>query len=531
MGRDRARVPGLRLVASIAPIVFLTATLFALPVWAADTPATDPEAPRTQEQPPGEEQQERSEAEAIETKQEALGDELLEWDYKAEAEAEEAEAAEAPEPEETASADEADPPTPDPDVVVQALDDELLEWDSKEEHQEARERDQRPRLIHTERWTYEWQNGSRLERDDGAIRLLFGGRLLLDAAVINQDPMLENETPGCCAAGEVRQARLNIQGLLFHRFLFKVMGELTGGTSLIDLYVGLRELGPLGTVQMGVFKQPFSLEQAASLKHMVFLERSLMNALSPRRATGFMATNTHLDDRLRWALGVFGAIDFFQEDDNLSSGFGNSIDMTMRVTGLPLYEDHGRRLIELGISYNLRTSIDDEVQFSQRPESQLADVLLQTPELPDVSQIHYVGLELAVVRDSLSVQGEFIDAYLRRDGPQQNLNFFGGYLEASWFLTGEYRVFGKKAGVFGRVVPKRRFKFGGGQWGAFELGLRVSYLDLTDEKIRGGTELNTSVALNWYPRSSLRASLNYIHGHVNGQGNVNIFQVRAQLEY
>ena len=102
----------------------------------------------------------------------------------------------------------------------------------------------------------------------------------------------------------------------------------------------------------------------------------------------------------------------------------------------------------------------------------------------------------------------------------------------NWFrieFTGEHRIYGRNAGAFGRVVPLNPVNGEDGNLGALQVAARVSYLDLNDGDIRGGQQLNTTFALNWYLTRNLRLGFNYIYGHVMGQGDVNVLQVRFQL--
>ena len=62
-------------------------------------------------------------------------------------------------------------------------------------------------------------------------------------------------------------------------------------------------------------------------------------------------------------------------------------------------------------------------------------------------------------------------------------------------LTGEHRTY----------QPAR------GKWGALELSLRLSAVNLKDKNIAGGRELNITVGLNWYLKRKLRLMVNYIH--------------------
>ena len=139
--------------------------------------------------------------------------------------------------------------------------------------------------------------------------------------------------------------------------------------------------------------------------------------------------------------------------------------------------------------------------------------------------------EFAWVEGPLSLQGEVNGANIRRDGGFSDLFFWGGYAQVSYFLTGERRVYGRAAGAFGRVIPRKPFRPRAGQWGAFQLAARASMLDLNDSDIRGGQELNFTLGLNWYLLANLRLSANYVHGRVFGQGNVDILQARFQVDF
>ena len=91
-------------------------------------------------------------------------------------------------------------------------------------------------------------------------------------------------------------------------------------------------------------------------------------------------------------------------------------------------------------------------------------------------------------------------------------------------------------GRFTGVVPKHNFHPFRKQYGAWELGARVSYLDLNDGPIRGGEELNFTAGINWYLRQNVRMMFNYIHATVKDRenpsvdkGTANIFQGRLHI--
>src|SRR5262249_651747 len=75
---------------------------------------------------------------------------------------------------------------------------------------------------------------------------------------------------------------------------------------------------------------------------------------------------------------------------------------------------------------------------------------------------------------------------VNRDGLAGN-NFAGGYVEGSWTLTGERRLYNAEKGAYYAIVPARPFspwedEFG---IGALELAARYSTIDLNDKFVAG----------------------------------------------
>jgi phosphate-selective porin len=114
--------------------------------------------------------------------------------------------------------------------------------------------------------------------------------------------------------------------------------------------------------------------------------------------------------------------------------------------------------------------------------------------------------------------------------------FDGFYIYGSYFLTGESRNYSTSSGAFDRVKPKTDFHPTEGGWGAWEIGLRYSNIDLSDGNVNGGEADNITVGLNWYLNPNVRWMANYVYSDVENREGVsdddlNIVQTRFQIDF
>jgi phosphate-selective porin OprO/OprP len=148
------------------------------------------------------------------------------------------------------------------------------------------------------------------------------------------------------------------------------------------------------------------------------------------------------------------------------------------------------------------------LRWRTKPESNVTGVfLVDTNVLGNVDDVLAGEAEVAGVWGPLSVQAEYMRADVnRRSG--RDPSFDGGYVQASWFLTGESRPYKVSEGIFDRVTPNASVGLGG--IGAWEIAARFSTIDLTDRGVNGGEERDFTLALNWYLAPNLRLMLDYV---------------------
>ena len=159
-----------------------------------------------------------------------------------------------------------------------------------------------------------------------------------------------------------------------------------------------------------------------------------------------------------------------------------------------------------------------------KPEAGLTTVrLVDSGTLSRVDHIDRTGLEALWIGGPWSLQGEYLDARVRLDDGRPTYRGRGWYAFGSGVLTGESRSY--KAGTAGDVKPR-------GPYGAVELALRYSELNLDDAPVLGGAEHNWTLGANWYINRYLKLQGNYVRAHSDRRGVVvdpDIVEVRAQI--
>jgi len=166
-----------------------------------------------------------------------------------------------------------------------------------------------------------------------------------------------------------------------------------------------------------------------------------------------------------------------------------------------------------------------------------------------------LGTELFWVLGPFSVQAEYAWAFanaaqLPAAGgvPARAIgtpDFNGGYIQLSYFLTGENRIYDRRLGREGSLYhsgPYTPFWFTraeDGGWslgrGAWEVAARYNYLNLNDGPVRGGILEGLEVGLNWYLNQNLKIQFEYLHESRDelktGQfsGHVDALGIRTQI--
>ena len=444
-----------------------------------------------------------------------------------------------------------------------------------------------------------WDDGGfRFKSADDAFSIHIGGRLMTDQTWFTQSPALTKSPtqpansplttqtgvgPGIGDLQDgffVRRARFVADGTIYTDIDFKVEFDFENYNSISfdESYVGVRNLPGIGMVRVGQMHVPFGLEAYTSSRFLPLMERSpVFDAFYNEFAPGVFTNTTWYDNRITMQ-HMFHRIDNFNQFNGASFGDGNYA-YSGRVSALPIFEDKGKELVHLGVSYQFRTGStpadfnggttlpstpsasvtenSDLIRFRARPSIRDA-VGLQgdSNRVVDTGNIigddvQSVNFEFMAYWNSFWIQSETCLSHVDNAvfpassaaTSRGDLSYWGTYVQVGYFLTGEQRGYDKPMGKYGRVVPLSNFfmvsddcgnvRSGTGAW---ELVYRYSYLDLNSAGIDGGLYSEHTLGVNWYLNPNIKFQFNYINGARTvpagaAGGTVQGLGLRAALEF
>ncbi len=369
-----------------------------------------------------------------------------------------------------------------------------------------------------------WKDGLRMSTVDETVKLSIGGRLLYDVGWISEDRDVKAVIGDQEDGTNVRAAWIYTKGDLYDRYFFHVeYGLQDGDADLMFAYIGVKDIPYVGNLKLGHYKE-FGLETLTSNKFTTFTARSLPVAFNPGFNLGLSAYDAVLEKRMTYSAGVYKHTNSYGEANSEGEWA-----LTARVTGLPWYEEDGEQLVHVGLNASVRSPVENETQYRTRPEMSIADYYVDTGVM-DSERAFIVGPELAVVYGPASVQAEYVHARVKSEA-LDDPTFNGFYVYGSYFVTGEHRVYKQSSATFGRVRPHENFLGDEDGWGALELAVRYSWIDLDDGLVLGGELADVTGGLTWYLNPNMKIMVNYVHADLDGVGKTNGLMTRFQVDY
>ncbi|MEN3791250.1 porin [Fulvimarina sp. MAC3] len=292
------------------------------------------------------------------------------------------------------------------------------------------------------------------------------------------------------------------------------------------------------TFQVGQQDEPFSLQDYSGSRFLPFISAGQSAALIPGDNVGGVIK--YGGDNYSLAGGLFGGdVNTGVDDEGLA--------FTGRATWAPIYQESKitrsgdatrdgvgtqrvERLLHLGAAISTRFNLEQSFSFSGGTNSTLTSRSIATsPSFFDADHILRGNLETAVVLGSLSFQGELTGVQV--ETALKSGTAHGGYLYSTYFLTGETRGYDPSSGTFGRVIPRNPIDEGG--FGAFEVGARIDYLDLTDLGPDGGAQFGVSTVANLYltKRFTLTTDYSYTQATAGPNDGQEVHAVTGRFQF
>ena len=377
-----------------------------------------------------------------------------------------------------------------------------------------------------------------IESPKSDYKIWFDNRIQFDAGAFFGAPKEYADPIGNGVS--IRRARFAIKAQVDKNWYGEFDMDLADG--LVELkdaivrYTGIPNL----ELQVGNFKENFSIQRNSSSRYLMFMERPMVcSALAPSRHLGF---NAKYDNPWIWAsLGIFaqegaGAEEITNvQDNNKDFGRGISIldktgfSVTNKIVFRPLCKLDNASL-HIGLAHSFRTtkgsmatsewgtyraSARNSTSINRKKYLDTNDLagydhnLLWTVELAG----HYKGLryEAAYIQDNVKFKADAADPTAKM--------FNGWYVQAGYLLFGGSQRYDANGGKYTKIKP-------GKKWGDIELCGRYEYCNLNSGNVYGGSAEAYAIGLNYWVTNNVKMQLNYQYNnndrYANGKGKLNV---------
>lgn len=386
-----------------------------------------------------------------------------------------------------------------------------------------------PRVVQNAARRFELRSG------DGQYSIGLTGDVQFDSGIYGFHPDSRFVGPQQLSNGvNARRARIGVTGTAGGNFAFALVYDAGNSSDQTAkgietaqiIYNGLRG----AAFEIGYSSTFFTLDQATSSNDTLFLERATPSNI----ATNFNAGDSRSNAGVRlfgdryWIGGYLTGPASGDSHTLTGERFGAFERVAVQALKGPDYTLH----LGVGFDQLIRApnngngtpnvlTLNDQPELRIDPTTLLNTGTIGTAANP-VTGGYVLDFETAATFRNFFWQGEYYLYQVDRQGIP-NANFEGGYGELSWILSGENHRYNPQAGAYYRVSPRHPFNPKHGEWGAWELAARISYVDLNSNfhsgvplsanpaAVDGGIQRGYSFGLNWYPNDLIRFLLDYDH--------------------
>lgn len=352
-----------------------------------------------------------------------------------------------------------------------------------------------------------------IESPNSGYKFWFDNRIQVDAGMFFGAPDYADPIGN---GASIRRARFAIKAQVDEKWYGEFDIDLANG--LIELKDALvRYTGIPGLeLQVGNFKENFSLQRNTSSRYIQFMERPMVTYLAPSRHIGFNAK--YSTDWIWASAGIFGQTVAGAEEwtnvttNNKDFGRSTGYSITSKVVFRPLYMLDNAGL-HIGAAYSYRTSPIDVAtgewgtyRASMRNTTSInRKKYLDTNNLPGFDHNNLWTVEVTGHWKGLRYEAAYIgdNVHFKADAKDPATKNFGGwYVQAGWLLFGGRQRYDVSGAKYTKVKYGRK-------WGDLELCGRYETIDLNCGEVYGGAAEAFALGLNLWLNNNVRMQLNW----------------------
>lgn len=353
---------------------------------------------------------------------------------------------------------------------------------------------------------------------DGKTSFSLNGRMMFDAGIVTKDKTssLNNDI-------SIRRLWLGANGHINEDWSYQTLiGFENNQTTVADAFI--RYSGLHNTdILIGSFFENNGIDIGTPNLINPLMERSSgITTFRKLRRTG--ASFNSFGDNWGAHFGVFGS-----DTSNSSSRNEKGTGFSGRAHYAVINNKADSHFLHLGFNATYRTpdSATRTMRFKSTGNANVINgILIDTGDITQVDNYYQNMAEFRYQKGSLNITSEYLRTHLNRSG-LKNLEFNGGYVMATYFLTGEKYGYDTHTGV------PLAANFSKGTW---EIATRYSITDLNNKDIKGGKMHGYDFGINYYTHKHFKFMANYIINKIDNatslqKQNPHYFLVRAQIDF
>ncbi len=331
----------------------------------------------------------------------------------------------------------------------------------------------------------------------------------------------------------IRRARLGVEGRLMHDFEFRIQGDFADTTSTLlrDFYIRYHHVDSIQAT-FGQFRLPYSQEEMRPDDVQDFVERSLVNGLAPSRVPGLQISGSLRKGVFEYQAGAFNGKGLLV---NNTVGTPDTA-VRLRFTPWKHSDSYWTKGFTFGGAYSMgRNPINGT---SVRGQTESRSFTFFAPETVSGPLIRANG-ELTWTIGPAAFRAEYDQVNEFRNALGANRTNLPGLVAKGYMGQFTYLLTGEQKTESSAVKPRHPFfadEKGNRGFGAWELKVRYSSLQLDDRTAKSNRAQSVYTGVNWYLNNFVRYVLDFGFEHYRNPlltprpGDRNFFVILSRVQ-